>query len=723
MKLTARQGAILAPFLLRLAIGISVGGALLPAHASEDSDYYFRTSTSGLLDVAGSTSPGGGSETDPGTPRQQLTLQVPSDVSLRQYDLLPVGVKVEAINAVGNVSYSVSPSLPSGIMLNSDGSITGAASSLSSETEYTITAVDSEGGSLGSATASFKLAVAARIPVEIAGVTSFAFQKDAGAQSFRLTPGTDVSIHGSATWGVSPSLPGWLSLSYDGNDIIVSGTPTTLDATGFDLNFTLSDDHDSSPQHAVRIKVIPLAGAGIELPDSIQSTVTYLTSYYVDLAANTAVTGANVNDITWSTVLDQPGDAMIPGVKLEQDGTLQGNPLTLGTFAFGVKATAPGGMEDVQRYTVTVIPEIATRVASVTYTTCMQAADGTVSCWGQNTASYGLLGNNSTVSTSNIPVPASALNVNGKMIDIAGGYSGHMCALREDGTVWCWGMGSSGQLGNGANTNSKVPVQVSNLNNVVSISTGYKHSCAIKSDGSMWCWGEGGTVGDGTSTARNTPVQVMGMSSGVISMATGNKFSCAGKADGTAWCWGYNANGRLGDGTTTNSYSPVQVEGLDTVVSMTGGYDHTCAVTVDRTAWCWGAGMDGQLGNGITTQGELAADYLTPVQVQGLTDIYKLTTGDHHTCSIKMDRTLWCWGRNTSGQLGNGVATGYSSVPVQVLNIDNVASVTSLGYMHTCATKTDGSAWCWGTNQYGQLGNGQTGSGTGSSVPVRVSGT
>ena len=621
-------------------------------------------------------------------------------------------MKVVPKNNVGAVSYSIAPALPEGLVLTQGGSISGQALAVSPSATYTITATDGAGGALGTASMTITIVVEPRIPLAVSGVTTFAFEQYGSSREVRLSPAADVTVFGNAVWNPTTALPAWLTVTNDGNDIILSWEPQAIDTTGVDVGFTLADQYGASPEHRVHLTVSPPVGGEIALPATVPGTVILLSNYSADVAAGTTFTKVDHQDVTWSLVLDQDGDALPPGLELKADGTIEGQPLALGTFHFGIQAAGPNGVTGSARYAITVSAPVMDRVASSSQSSCVALSTGQVKCWGSN--SYGLLGNNSQLAMSAEPVIATELS--GSFVDIAGGYSGHMCGLKNDGTVWCWGLGTNGQPGNGSSWTSAVPVRVKDLTDVVSIVGGYKHTCATKSNGSMWCWGQAGTVGDGSNVNKNSPQQVAGMESGVIGMAAGSGYSCATKSDGTAWCWGSNTNGRLGDGTTTNSYVPVRVKGLTNPIAMIGGYDHTCATKADRTVWCWGSALNGQLGIGSNIT---SGDYLEPVKVEGLDSVSTLSTGDHHNCAVKLDRTAWCWGKNNQGQLGNGTTT-QSGIPVQVQGMEGVTSISAIGYTHTCATKTDGSAWCWGENNYGQLGNNNLG--TRSNVPVRVSG-
>ncbi len=240
------------------------------------------------------------------------------------------------------------------------------------------------------------------------------------------------------------------------------------------------------------------------------------------------------------------------------------------------------------------------------------------------------------------------------------------------------------------------------------IAAGGLHTIAMKPSGTVWTWGNNsyGQLGDGTRTDSSSPVQVSGLN-GVIGVAGGFWHTVALKSDGTVWTWGSNKYGQLGNGdeTDTDSSAPVEVSGLSDAIAVAGGYWHTVALKSDGTVWTWGNNFYGQLGDGTNTDGK------TPVQVSGLSDVLAIASGYWHTIALKSDGTVWTWGNNTYGQLGDG-STVHSATPVQVsglsgvdTNVDNVTSIAG-GYWHTIALKTDGTVWAWGNNFYGQLGDG-----------------
>ena len=203
-------------------------------------------------------------------------------------------------------------------------------------------------------------------------------------------------------------------------------------------------------------------------------------------------------------------------------------------------------------------------------------------------------------------------------VSVAAG-NGHTCAVTSAGVVWCWGANWAGQLGDGTNTSRLTPVSVSPRLpplDVIAVTAGDGHTCAVTRAGAVWCWGDNraGQLGDGTTTTRPTPVAVSGLGdSVVVAVAAGWGHTCAVTSAGAVLCWGSNADGQLGDGTTTDRLTPVVVSGLGNgAAAIAAAPRHTCAVTCAGGVWCWGWNGSGQLGDGTTT------DALTPVAVSYL---------------------------------------------------------------------------------------------------------
>ena len=339
--------------------------------------------------------------------------------------------------------------------------------------------------------------------------------------------------------------------------------------------------------------------------------------------------------------------------------------------------------------------------------TLAHCGTGTAMAWGDNM--QGQLGNGANGTSNVAAVPVSFLTV----ITAISGGGGHSIALKNDGTVWTWGANSTGQLGNGTNFFSNVPVQVSSLTGMIAIDAGPGHSIALKNDGTVWTWGYNyyGQLGNGNTTNSNVPVQVSSLT-GITAIEGGSNHFLALKNDGTVWAWGWNQFGELGNGTNTSSNVPVQVSSITGIIAISGGGENSFALKNDGTVRAWGFGLNGELGNGTNT-------YFSnvPVSVSSITGITAIEAGLGHVLALKNDGTVWTWGKNGDGQLGNGTNTN-SNVPVQVSSLTGITAIAA-GYDHSIALKNDATVWTWGDNLYSQLGNGTS---TDSNVPVQVTG-
>ncbi len=334
--------------------------------------------------------------------------------------------------------------------------------------------------------------------------------------------------------------------------------------------------------------------------------------------------------------------------------------------------------------------------------TCAISRDGTLWCWGANAS--GQLGIGSVVSRD---LPTLVPGLTGVVTVSAGDF--HTCAVLETGTAWCWGANNQGQLGDSSNDDSPDPVQVTGLTNVAAVASGGEHTCARLSGGTLWCWGKNdkGQLGDNSTTARNAPVAVQegdGLDL-ALSVTAGSKHTCAVKTDNTPWCWGDKGSGRLGDDSNTDQPTPVMVDpasvsALDVVIEMFAGEKHTCAVAMTGAPWCWGDKADGRIGDG--------ADTTQPVPVPvSMGNVVTMAAGLKHTCALDTSGAGWCWGAGADGQIGDG-ATSERVTPVAVYVGSGFTTglEITVGWMHTCALKTDHTIWCWGANDEGQLGDG-----------------
>ena len=332
--------------------------------------------------------------------------------------------------------------------------------------------------------------------------------------------------------------------------------------------------------------------------------------------------------------------------------------------------------------------------------------------WGQNLR--GELGDNTSVAKSS-PVYIVGSTISWGELSM-GNYA--TAAVGTDGSLWTWGSNVYGELGDGTTENRSSPVTVAGGGNIWSqVSIGRGHMAAVKTDGTLWTWGYNGygSLGDGTTDNKSSPEVISSGSTDWNQVSAGSKFTAAIKTDGTLWAWGYNYNGQLGNDTTTDAYTPEQVAGGGTnwkYVSA-GGY-HTTAVKHDGTLWVWGENQYDQLGTG---GGNATSSPVTTAG--GGTDWFTVSAGYNHTVALKQDGTLWAWGMNDNGQLGDGTVDTQTS-PVTVAGGGTNWVFISAGGYHTIANKTDGTLWAWGNNFYGQLGDGTTNE---RSVPVSVIGS
>ena len=439
----------------------------------------------------------------------------------------------------------------------------------------------------------------------------------------------------------------------------------------------------------------PPGGSIIPVTDITNVPTTMVAETPLTLSATISPTDATYQDIIWSVK-----DAGTTGA------SITGNTMTAsttGTVIITAKIMDPAGVQMV--------------VTGSNYTVVLKT-DGTLWAWGYNY--YGQLGDGTNGSGTNKNTPVQVGTANDWISVTAGDH--HTLAIKTDGTLWAWGANSNGQLGDGTNADKNTPVQVGTANDWASVSADGYHTIAIKTDGTLWAWGynDYGQLGDGTNgsgTNKNTPVQI-GTDNDWSSVSAGNLFTSAIKTDGTLWAWGANSNGQLGDGTNgsgTNKNTPVQVGTANDWASVSAGNIFTSAIKTDGTLWAWGANSNGQLGDG--TNGS-STNKNTPVQVGTANDWSSVSAGGFHTIAVKTDGTLWAWGANSNGQLGDGTnGSGTNkNTPVQVGTANDWASV-SVGGNHTIAVKTDGTLWAWGYNYDGQLGDGTN---TARNIPTKI---
>jgi len=349
------------------------------------------------------------------------------------------------------------------------------------------------------------------------------------------------------------------------------------------------------------------------------------------------------------------------------------------------------------------------------YHTVALKTDGNVVSWGDNTS--GQLGDGAFLGFLTSPAAISGLS--GLTAVVAGGD--HSVALTTNGTlgtVASFGNNGSGQLGNGTTLSGYTPV-VPQISQVAGISAGLKHTVERSSTGLVLTWGDNlhGQLGDGTVASKSNPVRLPGLS-GVTHAVAGDNHTLIRKGDGTIWAWGDNTFGQLGDGTLIQRNSPVAVAGLSgvSITAISAGGSHTLALKSDGTVLAWGNNSSGQLGN--TSYPIISS---TPVAVAVLSGVRGIYAGNSHSLALKTDGSLWAWGNNSSGQLGNGTFLN-SSIPVLVSFPPGSPAVdrfVAAGFAHTMAMMSDGTVMAWGDNSHGQLGDGTT---TSRNIPQLVPG-
>jgi alpha-tubulin suppressor-like RCC1 family protein len=348
-------------------------------------------------------------------------------------------------------------------------------------------------------------------------------------------------------------------------------------------------------------------------------------------------------------------------------------------------------------------------------------SDGTLWAWGDN--AFGQLGDGTTTNRL-VPVQVGAA-ITWKTVATS---AGHTLGVSTAGKLYAWGKNNTGQIGDGTLATRLVPTLIGAVTTWKTVAAGGQHSLAVRTDGSLWGWGDNssGQVGDSTFTNRSTPTRI-GTAVDWTTIAAGNGHSIAIRTGGTLWTWGYNNWGQLGDGTTASSAVPAQIApnffdpSFGGYLSQPGGWTsiaaglfHTVAANADGSLAVWGDATAGQLGNGSTAPDSNRPRVLTTPVTEGQT-WSAVSAGSQHTIALQTGRSLWGFGANNFGQLGDATGVDHHS-PVEIAPINDWKDV-AVGGSHTIAVGKDGSLWAWGDNTYGQVGDGTT---TNRSRPVRL---
>ncbi|MED0757677.1 hypothetical protein P4S93_00735 [Aneurinibacillus thermoaerophilus] len=327
--------------------------------------------------------------------------------------------------------------------------------------------------------------------------------------------------------------------------------------------------------------------------------------------------------------------------------------------------------------------------------------DGTVWAWGTNKS--GELGDG-TNQSRNTPVQVKGLS---DVIEVVAANdsdgNGYSLALTKDGTIYAWGSNKYGQLGlgEGAGAFVKTPTRVLEVRDIASIAGGQGHAFAVKNDGTVYAWGRNneGQLGDDTTKDRYIPVRIDDLK-GISRIVMGTNHIIAFQRSGNMYAWGNNDFGQLGNGSNDASKTPVQVNFLSDVQQLFTVGDSNFALKSDGTVWAWGKNDEGQLGDGTRE------NRLMPVKIEVLTKIKMISVSEDHGLALDEDGKVWAWGKNNQGQLGIGKTEGKeSSVPVQVGKLSNIKQVYAKSGS-SFAIGEDGTVWAWGENGAGQLGEG-----------------
>ncbi|HET9385213.1 MAG TPA: hypothetical protein VFO67_08705 [Gemmatimonadales bacterium] len=551
-----------------------------------------------------------------------------------------------------------------------------------------------------------------------------------------LTGTTSVNaVGGIATFGsisIDKAAPGYTLVASAGGLSAATSAPFTVrPATATQLVFTtppstahagaaiapavrvaIRDAHDNTVDDAAAAVTVALgvnsAGGTLTGTTTVNAVggIATFNNISIDLAASDYTLVATANDLAGAT---SAAFAIVAGVKAKLDFVVQ--PTETAT-AEAVTPAIRVAVQDNFGNTVTDAND------AVTVALGANPTGGTLSGAVTVTASNGV----ATFSDLRIDRPASGYILEATAAGVSGATSGpfdvrlrfaslsaglrHSCGVTVAGESYCWGSNQYGELGDGTTTDRPIPVLVRGGLRFAVVSAGDYYSCGIAQTGAAYCWGYNGygQLGNGAIGGIATEPALVTGGLSFAALSAGGYHTCGVSTAGAAYCWGDNSGGQLGDSTMTRRSSPVLVAGgLSFAVVSAGGSSfgnpsHTCGVTTSGDTYCWGHNSSGQLGNGTTIR------RLTPALVTGGRTFTHVSAGGGHSCGVTTTGDTYCWGYNGARQIGDGSATDQST-PMLVTG-DLRFDAASAGYSHSCALRSSGEAYCWGSNGSGERGDG-----------------